>query len=125
MGAVTLVVGMMGLIASGLGVKSLHAIVVLSLLGAAVLLYLRPVWARPALLTGLATGLVMWLFHWGFFTRLYPGVLEACWDPAALSSVELAGVPVEEVVWGATAGLFLGPLARYCLAPGKRRLVPG
>jgi hypothetical protein len=123
LGGVLGVIGAMGLLARLLGLHSLDAIVAVFALGAAGTLWWRQRWLAPALLTGLASGGLMWAFYWGFFARLFPGVLEAWWEPAVLSGTRLAGVPMEEVVWGAAAGIFIGPLARSCLEqwPGQVR----
>lgn len=124
LGVVLGVVGAMGLLARLLGLNSLDAIVAVFAIGAAGMLWPRPRWRAPAVLAGLASGLLMWLFYWGFFARLFPGVLEAWWEPAVLSGTRLAGVPIEEVVWGAAAGFFIGPVARYCLERGPGEAAP-
>jgi hypothetical protein len=69
----------------------------------------------PGLITALLMMLCMWLFYWAFFLRLSPEIIGKWWISNALSGITLAKVPIEELIWAASAGLFIGPAARYSL----------
>lgn len=74
------------------------------LAAALVLVSLRRDLLAPALIGGAAAGS-------GYFLcclllgRVVPGVFQTTWNPAALSGWALAGVPLEEVAYGAAAGV--------------------
>jgi hypothetical protein len=44
-------------------------------------------------------------------------MIDAFWMPEGNLGVRLAGVPLEEVVWGFAAALFSGPVFRACSTP--------
>lgn len=90
-----------------------QASILLSCIGAVVLLSKQPSWILPAISLGILAGFGMWVFYWGFFIRLFPNIFDLWWNPAILKGITLAGVPVEEIAWAASAGLFLGPAARF------------
>jgi len=73
----------------------------------------------PGLITALLMMFFMWFFYWGFFLRLYPDVIGIWWLSKALSGVALAKVPIEELIWAGSAGLFFGPAVRYSLLASK------
>jgi hypothetical protein len=73
----------------------------------------------PALVAALFMMFFMWLFYWGFFLKLDPGVIGRWWLSNALSGITLAKVPIEEVIWAGSAGLFIGPAVRYSLLTSK------
>jgi hypothetical protein len=109
----------MGVLVGFLNLNSLHAIVLAFLAGATVIMTRRREWIGPAFLTAFIVAAVMWLFYWGFFFRLFPNVKAGWWYLHALSSVSVAGVPVEEVIWAWAVALFTGPILRYCMQRGN------
>ncbi len=114
--------GAMGGLAEVFGINSLHGIAIAFLAGALLLFALHPRWMPAAVQTAFAMAGMVWLFYWGFYLRLFPGIIEEWWHAGALAGVFLGGVPIEEVIWAWSGGLFVGPVARYCLsqAPSVR-----
>jgi hypothetical protein len=99
--------------------NSLYAISIAFLLIAGFIFYRRPAWLWPGLATALLMMGFMWLFYWGFFFKLYPDVIGRWWLSQALSGLTLGRVPIEELIWAGSAGLFIGPAARYSLFTQK------
>ncbi len=106
---------LMGALSRLVNLSSLPAISISFLLIAGSLFYRRPSFLFPALITALLMSFFMWLFYWGFFLRLYPDVIGRWWLSNALSGITLAKVPIEELIWAGSAGLFIGPAVRYSL----------
>lgn len=106
---------LMGALSRLVNLSSLPAISISFLLIAGSLFYRRPSFLFPALVTALLMSFFMWLFYWGFFLRLYPDVIGRWWLSNALSGITLAKVPIEELIWAGSAGLFIGPAVRYSL----------
>lgn len=116
--AVLLVLGCLVAMAALVGflkLNSLHAIVVVFLVGSIALLVQRPKWIAPAVQTAFIVAGIMWAFYAGFFLRLFPGILDGWWDTPVLSGLGLLGVPVEEVAWAWISGLFVGPMVWFCM----------
>jgi len=94
--------------------NSVHATFVACCIGAAAVYIRRPYWVLPGLVAGCALAALFFVFYEMFFLSLYPTIIEDWWQPSAMSGLTLRRVPVEEVAWGFTMGLFLGPLVRVC-----------
>lgn len=110
----------MKLLIVALDVNSGYASMVTFVVGTAGALLYRPAWMLPASITALGCAGLMWLFYWAYFIVLFPDVIERWWLLDQLSGVRLAGVPLEEVLWAASAGLFAGP-ALYVTMGGHRK----
>lgn len=108
---------------AALAINSVPAIVIAFLVGAMFILARHPPWVPAAMGAGAIAAGLTFLAYWGFYFRLFPGLLEGWWRPEALSGVLLAGVPLEEVVWAGAAAVFVGPAVRHCM--GRRRLPSG
>jgi hypothetical protein len=104
--------------------NSLYAISISFILMAGFIFYRRSAWLFSALVTALLMMGFMWLFYWGFFLELYPDVIGRWWLSKDLSGITLAKVPIEELIWAGSAGLFIGPAARFSLFTPKRTLQP-
>ncbi len=76
--------------------------------------YRRSTFLFPGLITAFLMLCLMWLFYWGFFLSLYPDIIGKWWFGNALSGITIAKVPIEELIWAGSAGLFIGPAVRYC-----------
>jgi hypothetical protein len=116
--AVLLVLGClvaMGAMAGFFKLNSLHAIVLVFLIGSIALLARRPKWIGPAVQTAFILAGTMWVFYAGLFWRLFPATLHDWWNSPGLSGLSLSGVPVEEVAWAWISGLFVGPMVRFCM----------
>lgn len=94
--------------------NSLYAVVLAFLAAAGLILERHRKWIVPAVETACLVAAVMWIFYWGFFLRLFPGIIDEWWKARTLSGVSLAGVPIEEMAWAWATALFVGPLFRYC-----------
>jgi hypothetical protein len=101
--------------------NSLYAISISFLLLSGFIIYRRPKFFLPSLITAFVMMGFMWLFYWGFFLRLYPDVLGKYWLSSALSGITIANVPIDEVIWAGLAALFVGPAARYSLTIGAAK----
>jgi hypothetical protein len=97
-----------------LHLRSMHTATVAIVLTALLMFVLRPEVAPRALLTALAFAGFFWFFYAGIIIPLYPGMIGAFWMPSGNLGIRLAGVPLEEVVWGFSASLFAGPVFRVC-----------
>jgi hypothetical protein len=93
--------------------NSLSALSISFILIAGVIFYRRSTFLFPGIVTSLLMMCFMWLFYWGFFLRIYPDVIGRWWLSNALSGITLAKVPIEELTWAGSAGLFIGPAVRY------------
>lgn len=94
--------------------NSLYATVIPSAGFALWFLSRRPRWIPAALITCLAIGSLMLISYGGFYFQFFPEALARWWLASALSGLMVLGVPVEELLWAATSGLFYGPALRYC-----------
>ncbi|MCX7015827.1 MAG: lycopene cyclase domain-containing protein [Candidatus Sumerlaeota bacterium] len=115
---------LMALLTGPLKLNSLHACAAIFVVGALIVLCIRPRWTRAALESLLFGALLMWVFYWVFFLRLFPDVLADWWRPAALSGVACAGVPIEEPLWAGAGAFFAGPVLRCLLYCGGQRAAP-
>ena len=104
----------MGAMTDLLNFNSLHAITLTLLAGGIGIIILRPKWTLAAIQTGTISVILMWIFYWGFYLRLFPRVIDNWWYPEALTGISFGGVPIEELLWASTA-FFVGPVCRYCL----------
>ena len=111
---------LMGLLSWVFHLNSLPAISISFILLAGYIFYRRSILLLPGLITALLMMFFMWLFYWTFFLRLYPDIIERWWISNALSGLALASVPIEELFWAASAGLFIGPAVRYSLLTLQR-----
>ncbi len=100
--------------------NSLPAISISFILIAGGIFSRRSAFLLPGLVSALLMMFFMWLFYWGFFLRLYPDLIGRWWLSNALSGITIAKVPIEELIWSASAGLFIGPAVRYSLFPSPR-----
>ena len=97
--------------------RSMHAATVAIILTALLMFARRPEVAPRALLTALAFAGFFWFFYAGIMIPLYPGMIDEFWMPQGNIGIRLAGVPLEEIVWGFSAALFSGPVYRICSMP--------
>jgi hypothetical protein len=104
---------LMGVLSWIFHLNSLPAICISFILLAGYIFYRRSMLLLPGLFTALLIMFFMWLFYWAFFLRFYPDIIGRFWMSNALSGITLAKVPIEELIWAASAGLFIGPAARY------------
>jgi hypothetical protein len=101
--------------------NSLSAISISFILIAWSIFYRRSAFLFPGLVTALLMMSFIWLFYWGLFLRLYPDVIGRWWLSNALSGITLSKVPIEELIWAGSAGLFIGPAVRYSLSTSQSR----
>jgi hypothetical protein len=97
-----------------LGMNSVHATLLLCMLGAAWLYSRQPVWFVPGLTAGCVTAVLFLLFYELFFLQLYPSIIEDWWHGGALTGLRVRRVPIEEIAWAFAMGFFIGPLVRAC-----------
>jgi len=73
--------------------------------GFAATLYCRPDLWKKMCVSGVLFFCLYFLFFW-FFDRAFPGYVEAVWNLDAISGLMLWGVPVEELMFAFTFGLY-------------------
>jgi hypothetical protein len=112
-----------GVLAEVFDFHSYYAVVATSLLATSVVLLRRPRWIPAAILAAFALGLSVWLSYWGFYLKVFPGIIEKWWNHDFLVGVFVAGVPVEEVIWAVACGLSVGPVVKYCIDKPRRPFV--
>jgi Lycopene cyclase len=110
---------LMGALSRLFYLNSLPAISISFVLIAGIIFYKRSIFVFPGLVTALLMMCSMWLFYWGFFLRFYSDVIGRWWLSNALSGITLSKVPIEELIWAGSAGLFIGPAVRYSLLTSK------
>lgn len=105
---------LMILFASGIDMKSVHAMLLAVTLTSLLMLFGR--WEIFPLIipTAVILSFLVWLLYVVFFIPIYPGVIQALWNLEATWGIMLVGVPIEEVLWGFTTGLFAGSAFRVC-----------
>jgi hypothetical protein len=68
------------------------------------------VWCRPDLKAKVWIGAALFLAYYAVFfiglVQLWPGYVEHVWNLAALSGIVIAGIPVEELLFAASFGLY-------------------
>jgi hypothetical protein len=109
--------GLLGLVTmafcfSVLSICSIHAILLTLLLCSTTMLFGKWQIVKLVLPLSLMYGILYWLFLVFIFMKLYPGVIPALWKLQTTWDLMLAGVPVEELLWGMTIMLFGGPVIR-------------
>lgn len=105
---------LMILFASGIDMNSVHAMLLAVTLTSLLMLFGR--WEIFPLIipTAVILSFLVWLLYVVFFIPIYPGVIQALWNLEATWGIMLVGVPIEEVLWGFTTGLFAGSAFRVC-----------
>ncbi|MFQ5925107.1 MAG: lycopene cyclase domain-containing protein [Dehalococcoidia bacterium] len=103
---------LMVLLASGLDMNSMHAVLLIVMILSLLMLFGR--WKIFPLVIPIAVifGLLYWLFCVVFFLPIFPGVIQAFWNLENTWGIMLAGVPIEEPLWAFTTALFTGPVFR-------------
>lgn len=66
-----------------------------------------------ALLSGLFITVLVFAVEQLFFVRLAPDAANVYWQAENLSGINLAGVPIEELIWAGVVGFAIGPLYEY------------
>jgi len=104
---------LLAFLASGLHLKSIHALLLSGMITSLLMLCRR--WEIFPLILPIAGffGLLYWLFY-VVSIPIFPGVIEAWWNLEATWDIMLVGVPIEEVLWAFTTALFAGPVFRVC-----------
>ncbi len=96
-------------------INTLYAGVITFFIGALLILIRQPQWIIAGVKTAILIGIFMWIFYWGLYLRLFPGIIEKWWISDALSKIFIGGVPIEEIMYAVATGLIIGPSLKYCL----------
>lgn len=115
---------LMLLLVSGVGLNSIHAILLIVMIASLLMFFGR--WKILSLIVPISVifGLFVWLFYVVFFLPIFPGVIQALWNLENTWGIMLAGVPMEELLWAFTAALFAGPVFRVSSTRSSRKLNP-
>jgi hypothetical protein len=102
------------LLASGLGLRSIDAILLAGIIQSG----LAAVDRRQTLTLSIQAGAVLAVLYLAslvfLLCPLFPGIVQAFWKVESLWGPLVLGIPVEEVAWAFVTGLFAGPLYRLC-----------
>lgn len=84
-------------------------------------LYCRPdLWRKMIVSGGLFVAIYFFVF--AVFSAAFPGYVEAVWNLKAISGVRLVGVPLEELMFGFTFGLYWSSVYEHLTWHGQRVL---
>lgn len=101
------------------GINSVHAhIYVCTVLAVVVIWRIKWQWKLPSVTTSAVLAVIMAAFYFCWYLVLYPDIIDAWWKPEVLWGIHVGKVPLEELLWGASNALYLGPVVRYCLDKG-------
>lgn len=113
MGIVLLVLFVTGLLIH-LGLNSLWASVIAMITSAIVMVAVD----RDLIYDALWSSILMFVISIVFYViwlGIYPGAIQRFWMANAFSGVKIAVVPIEEIIWFASAGISLGILYEFWL----------
>jgi hypothetical protein len=120
-----LMLSVTGAVIEATPLNSLWSVVLVSVLTSGFVLYRKKAWQLSAIFSAVLVGLLAWSSYWGFFLRLFPKIIDRWWLPSGVTGIDIFGVPVEEIIWGAAGALFVAPLSLYVLSsrggPGARK----
>jgi hypothetical protein len=94
------------------GMCSIHSILLTIVICSAIMLWSKRQMLKLLLPLSFLFGFMYWIFLVFIFMPLFPGVLPALWKLETTWGFMIAGVPVEEFLWGAAIMLFGGPVLR-------------
>ena len=80
----------------------------------------RDLWLKMIVSGGLFFGI--YFFAFALFNVVFPGYVEAVWNLKAISGVRLMGVPLEEMMFGFTFGLYWSSVYEHLTWHGQRTL---
>jgi len=80
----------------------------------------RDLWLKMIVSGGLFFALYFFVF--ALFNVAFPGYVEAVWNLKAISAVRLIGVPLEELMFGFTFGLYWSSVYEHLTWHGQRAL---
>ena len=83
-----------------LGINSIYASAIASLVIGTIILMLRKDLIRSALINGLLVAVFMLIVDFVGFVWLFPGSVTQHWLTSNLSGIQIIGVPLEELLWG-------------------------
>ncbi len=82
----------------------------------------RDLWLKMIVSGGLFLAVYFVVFV--FFNLAFPGYVVAVWNLKAISGVRLAGVPLEELMFAFTFGLYWSSLYEHLMWRRERALTP-
>jgi hypothetical protein len=85
------------------------------LISALIIFFLRRDVFWHAILSGVFLSLLYFIVIAFIFLPLFPGVVQRWYQLSHLSNVFVAGVPIEEILWAFSFGLFMGPCYEFIL----------
>jgi len=94
------------------GINSMHASALVFFICALVMVIFRKDLWLDALMSGLLTGLVMFLGYLIFF-GIFPQIVYQWWKLQNTFGVMVWGVPIEELLWGFGLGAMIGPMYEF------------
>ncbi|MBI5100820.1 MAG: hypothetical protein HZB33_03125 [Nitrospirae bacterium] len=103
--------GVVILLATGLGMNSIYAVQITALLFAFLNSRKRKDFFVAAMPVGIIVALICWMTY-SVLMPLFPGFFSQFWKLDRISGIMLGGVPVEELTWAFSVALLTGPFYR-------------
>lgn len=86
-------------------------------------LYCRPDFWRKMIVSG-GLFLAIYFFVFAVFNAAFPGYVESVWNLKAISGIRLVGVPLEELMFGFTFGLYWSSVYEHLTWHSQRHHAP-
>lgn len=97
---------------AGFNLNSIYASIIGFLVLAFILIFFRKDLVADSLISGILFGIVM-LFGYFIFLYLYPEAINRWWQLGNISGMLYRGIPVEELAWAFSWGMFAGPMYEF------------
>lgn len=94
--------------------NSIYATTIGLLVIATIVTFLRRDLVTDSLMSGLLTGLVMFLGYI-VFLFVFPEVVDRWWSLQNVSGILVWGIPIEEMIWAFAVGATIGPIYEFLL----------
>ena len=95
-----------------LGLNSIYASIFWFMIIAATTVYLRHDLLKDALLSGVLLSSAAFILY-TIFLLLFPNAIQSWWMMKNISGILITGIPLEELMWAFTWGLFAGPAYEF------------
>jgi len=117
---VTVVFGTFLILTLSTNVNSIYASMVSFLVGTSIIFFKRRDLAKDMLFSGLFLA-IFGLISYTILLAVYPDLITKWWFMNNISGVFVLGIPIEEIMWGFTGGMFIGPFYEFIVGLKFRR----
>jgi len=109
---VVVVFGTFFILTLSTNVNSIYASMIAFLVGTSIIFFKRRDLAKDTLFSGLFLA-IFGLITYTVLLALYPDLITRWWFMDNISGVFVLGIPIEEIMWGFTGGMFIGPFYEF------------